>query len=176
MVEKRKHPLVALLFNQLLYAVISFVIVTTMSGSMQLVFGLFFFLLYLSGVYSYAHKAGTDHQKSYSKIPPHIKFPLCYALIAILYLVIPLGIYELYRHWYVYLAVIFWNAPFFFGHIISLEEGVNLVAAGVFSGCILVVTCFGYFAGVKQFYLISLVHKLLYRPVEEDPQETKKEQ
>lgn len=171
MVEKRKHPLLALFVNQLMYAVISFVIVTSMSGKLLTFFGGFFFLLYLSGVYGYAHKAGTDHQKSYSKVKPSIKYPILYALIAVAYVVIPLGIHWLCRNWYVYLAVTFWNSPFYFGYILYRDGVVNLLSAGIFSAIITLVIGLGYLAGTKQFHLTALVHKLLYRPVEETEKE-----
>ncbi len=176
MVEKRQHPLLALFLNQLVYAVVSFVIVTSMSGKLQFCFGLFFLFLYLSGIYSYAHKAGTDHQKSYSKVRPHIKYPLCYGLIAIAYVIVPLGIHWICQNWYVFLGVTFWESPFYFGHILYNDGVVNLAAAGIFSGIIAATTGLGYLAGIKQFHLLTLVYKLLYRPVEDSPQETKKEQ
>ena len=166
MLEKRQHPLVAMLLNQLLYAAVSFIIVTSMAGTLQFYFGLFFLLLYLSGIYQYAHKAGTGHQKSYSKITPHIKYPLAYALCAVLYVVVPLGICWLFHDWYVYLAVSLWEAPFYFMYLIYRDGVVNWAAAGLLSAGITLVTGLGYLAGVKQFYLIRLVHKLLYRPVE----------
>ena len=172
MVEKRSHPLWALFLNQLIYAVVSFVIVTSMSGKLLIFFGLFFLFLYLSGIYSYAHKAGIDHQKSYSPVSPHIKYPFCYALIAIGYLWIPLGIYVLSGNWYVYLAVTFWESPFYFGHLIYNDGVLNLISASIFSGLILLTTGFGYWAGSRRFYLIRLVHKILYRPVEQDEQKS----
>ena len=172
MVEKRQHPLLALFVNQLMYAVISFVIVMSMSGKLLTAFGCFFFFLYLSGVYSYAHKAGTDHQKSYSRVKPSVKYPLAYALIAVAYVLVPVGIHWLCQNWEVYLSVTFWNSPFYFGYLLYRDGVVNLLSAGIFSAIITLVIGFGYLAGIKQFHLQTLIYKLLYRPVDE----TKKEQ
>ncbi len=155
-----------MLWNQLIYAVISFVIVTTMSGKLLQVFGLFFFLLYLSGIYSYAHKAGNGHQKSYSKVRPNPIYPLGYGLIAVMYLAVPLAIYWCFQTMGVYLIVTFWNAPFFFGRLIFNDGVVNLMSAGIFSVIILFTCGMGYLAGCKQFSLLSLVYRLLYRKVE----------
>ena len=174
MVEKRQHPALALFYNQLVYAIFSFLIVTTMSGKWQLFFGLFFLLLYLSGIYSYAHKAGWDHQKSYSTVKPHLKFPLAYAVIGVLYVWVPLFIWLAVPSGTVLLLVTAWEGPFYFAHILYYDGLVNFGAAGIFSAVITLVTALGYLAGVKGFHLIALAHKLLYRPVE--PQETKKEQ
>ena len=174
MVEKRQHPLLALLFNHLVYAIFSFLIVTSMSGKWQIFFGVFFLILYLSGIYSYAHKAGGGHQKSYSVVKPHIKFPLAYALIAVCYVIVPLLLWLVLPYGTVYLLVLLWEAPFYFAHIIYHDGVVNFIAAGGFSALITVVTALGYLAGVKGFHLMALVHKLLYRPVETE--ETKKEQ
>lgn len=174
MVEKRSHPLLALFFNQLVYAIFSFLIVTSMSGKWQIFFGLFFLILYLSGIYGYAHKAGWDHQKSYSTVKPHIKFPLAYAAIGVLYVWVPLLVWLALPYGTVLLLVTAWEAPFYFAHIIYYDGVVNFGAAGIFSAIITVVTALGYLAGAKGFYLIGLAHKLLYRPVESE--ETKKEQ
>ena len=174
MVEKRQHPFVALFFNQLVYAIFSFFIVTTVSGRWQLFFGIFFLILYLFGVYGYAHRAGWDHQKSYSMVKPHIKFPLAYALIGICYVVVPLLLWLLFPYGIVYLLVTAWEGPFYFAHILYFDGVVNFIAAGIFSALIAVFSGFGYLAGVKGFHLITWVHQLLYHPVESD--ETKKEQ
>lgn len=167
MVEKRMHPLLGLLWNQFMYAVVSFVIVTTVKAPWQLVFGLFFFFLYLSGVYGYAKKAGTGHQKSYSKIKPHAKFPTAYALVAIGYFLIPLGIAYLLPYEIVRLIVIFWEAPFFFGGVVTMS-GFSILPMAIFSGVIIVFTYLGYLAGVKQFSVSPYIVKLLYRPVKKD--------
>ncbi len=174
MVEKRKHPLLALFFNQLLYAVISFVIVTSMTGTWQQFFGCFFFILYLSGIYSYARRAGTDHQKSYSQIKPNIKFPTAYALIALGYFVIPLGIAYLANHWIVQLVTIFWEAPFYFGNVILASGEIRLIPIAIFGGLMILVTYLGYLAGVKQFCFTPLLTKLLYRPADNQNDKTNK--
>ena len=171
MVEKRQHPILALLWNQLLYAVISFVMVTTMTGSWQQFFGVFFLILYLSGVYSYARRAGSDHQKSYSRVKPHIKFPCAYALVALGWFVLPLGIAFLAKHWLVQLVVIFWEAPFYFGNVISASGEIRLLPMAIFGGLILLFTFLGYLAGVKQFFFTPYLRKLLYRPVSDETQD-----
>lgn len=176
MVEKRTHPLIALFINHLMYACLSFIIVTSMTGNMQTFFGIFFLVLYLFGIYGYAQKAGNDHQKSYSKVKPHVKFPLGYAAIGVAYLVLPLCLWMVVPHWVIYLLATFWDAPFYFAHIVYNDGVVNFIAAGIFSVLIIVVTLLGYWAGVKRFHLMTLVHQLLYRPVKEPTQETKKEQ
>ena len=167
MVEKRFHPLIGLLWNQLTYAVISFVIVTTMSGTWQQLFGLFFFILYLTGVYNYAKKAGTGHQKSYSTIKPHAKFPTAYALVALGYFLIPLAISYLVHYELVLVIISFWESPFFFGNVLPMQN-FSLLSLLVFCGSILVVPYLGYLAGVKQFSITPYIVKLLYRPVEDD--------
>ena len=174
MVEKRKHPLLALFFNQLVYAILAFLIVTTAGGKLQLFFGLFFLILYLLGVYGYAQKAGWDHQKSYSKVKPHVKFPIAYAFVAICYMVVPLLCWLAFPHWVVHFVVTIWNGVFYFAHIIYNDGIVNFGAAGIFSAVIAVVTGLGYLAGIKGFHLTAVAYKLLYRPVETE--ETKKEQ
>ena len=171
MVEKRKHPLLALFFNQLLYAVISFIIVTSMVGGWQQFFGAFFLILYLSGLYSYARRAGYDHQKSYSQIKPHVKFPTAYTLVALGYFVIPLGIAYLAKNWIVQLIIIFWEAPFYFGNVISASGEIRLLPVAIFGALILVFTFLGYLAGVKQFFFTPYLRKLLYRPVEDTEQD-----
>lgn len=173
MVEKRKHPLLGLFLNQFVYAFLSFVIVTTVAGKFQIFFGVFFLLLFLSGIYGYAHKAGTEHQKSYSKVRPHVKFPFAYSLIGLAYLWIPLGIHWLCHHFWVTFVVLFWEAPYYFAPIIFDNGTVNFMAGGIFSGLISAAAFLGYWAGSKQFYLIKLLHKLLYRPVESPSEETK---
>ncbi len=175
MVEKRRHPLWAMFGNQLLYAAVSFMIVTGMAGKMQIYFGLFFLFLYLAGIYQYAHKAGNDHQKSYSKIRPNAKFPVAYALCAILYVALPLGLCALFHNWYVYLAVTFWEAPFYFMYIIYRDGVVNWAVAGILSAGIALISGLGYLAGVKQFYIIRVVHSLLYRPVNNPENKSDKE-
>lgn len=174
MVEKRKHPLLALFFNQALYATISFVIVTSMVGGWQQFFGAFFLILFLSGIYSYTRRAGTDHQKTYSKIKPHIKYPTAYAAVGLGYLAVPLGIVAIFKNWIVQLVVIFWEAPFYFGNIISGSGGIRLLPAAIFGGLIVAVSYLGYLAGVKQFYFTPYLTKLLYRPVDDDSQKTNK--
>ncbi len=174
MVEKRQHPLLALFTNQLLYAVVSFMIVTSMAGKWQQFFGAFFFILYLSGIFSYSRKAGTSHQKSYSMIKPHVKFPTAYALVALGYLVVPLGIAYLAKNWIVQLVVIFWEAPFYFGNVILASGNINLYPVAIFGGLIILFTYLGYFAGVKQFYFTPYLNKLLYRPVDNENDKTNK--
>lgn len=174
MVEKRKHPLLALFFNQLLYAVISFVIVTSMVDGWQQFFGVFFLILYLSGLYSYARRAGNDHQKSYSQIKPHVKFPIAYTLVALGYFIIPLGIAYFAKNWIVQLIVIFWESPFYFGNPIVASGEIRLLPMAIFSGLIVLFTCFGYLAGVKQFYFTPHLNKILYRPVENENDKTNK--
>ena len=174
MVEKRQHPLWAMLTNQLLYATVSFMIVTSMVGKWQQFFGAFFFMLYLSGIYSYSRRAGFSHQKSYSTMKPHIKFPTAYALVALGYLVLPLGIAYLAKNWIVQLIVIFWEAPFYFGNMIAASGEINLIPAAIFGGFIIVFTYLGYLAGVKQFYFTPYITKLLYRPVNNENDNTKK--
>ena len=174
MVEKRKHPLLALFFNQLLYAGVSFIIVTSMTGGWQQFFGVFFLILYLSGLYSYARRAGCDHQKSYSKIKPGAKYPTAYALVALGYFVIPLGIAYLAKNWIVQLVTIFWESPFYFGEVIKGTGEINLFPVGIFGGLIIVITYLGYLAGVKQFYFTPYLTKLLYRPIENNEDETNK--
>ena len=174
MVEKRQHPLIGLLWNQAMYAVVSFVIVTTAQGTWQQIFGLFFFLLYLSGVYGYCKKAGTGHQKSYSEIKPHAKFPTAYALVAIGYFLVPLGIAYLLPYEIVRLIVIFWESPFFFGGVVNMI-GFSIPPMIIFSAIIVVFSYLGYLAGVKQFSVTPYVVKLLYRPVtSEDENESEK--
>ncbi len=168
MVEKRKHPLLALFFNQLLYAVISFIIVTSMVGGWQQFFGVFFLILYLSGLYSYARRAGCDHQKSYSQIKPHVKFPTAYTLVALGYFVIPLAVAYFAKNWIVQLIIIFWEAPFYFGNVISAAGDIRLLPVCIFGGLMIVTTYLGYLAGVKQFYFTPYLTKLLYRPVEDN--------
>lgn len=174
MVEKRKHPLLALFFNQLLYAVVSFVIVTSMTGKLQQFFGAFFLILYLSGLYSYARRAGCDHQKSYSQIKPHIKFPTVYAVVALCYFVIPLVIAYFAKNWIVQLIVIFWESPFYFGNVISAAGEIRLLSVGIFGILMIAITYLGYLAGVKQFYFTPYLTKLLYRPVDNQDDKTKK--
>ncbi len=174
MVEKRKHPLLALFFNQALYATISFVIVTSMVGGWQQFFGAFFLILFLSGIYSYTRRAGTDHQKTYSKIKPHIKYPTAYAAVGLGYLAVPLGIAAIFKNWIVQLVVIFWEAPFYFGNVISVSGEIRLLPAAIFGGLIVAVSYLGYLAGVKQFYFTPYLTKLLYRPVDDDSQKTNK--
>ena len=171
MVEKRQHPLLALLTNQLLYAVTSFIIVTSMTGKWQQFFGVFFLILYLSGLYSYARRAGFSHQKPYSTIKPHIKFPTAYSLVALGYFIIPLGIAYFAKNWIVQLVVIFWEAPFYFGNVISASGEFRLMPMAIFSSLILLFTYLGYLAGVKQFYFSPYLTKLLYRPIEDTKQD-----
>ncbi len=173
MVEKRKHPLWALFTNQLIYAVISFMIVTSMAGKWQQFFGAFFFILYLSGIYSYARRAGHSHQKSYSTVKPHIKFPTAYSLAALLYLIVPLVIAYFAKNWIVQLVVIFWEAPFYFGNVISVSGAINPISVVIFGVLIVLFTYLGYLAGVKQFYFTPYLNKLLYRPIEEQDETNK---
>lgn len=173
MVEKRFHPLLGLLWNQTLIAFVSFIIVTTMKGTWQQVFGLFFFWLYLSGVYGYAKKAGLGHNRSYSTIRPHIKFPFAYALVALGYFLVPLGIAYLAKNTIVTLIVIMWEAPFYFGKMISLTQGIRLFPIAVFGSLIFVAPFLGYWAGLKGFSVMPYIVKLLYRPIEENSEETK---
>ena len=173
MVEKRKHPLLALFLNQLLYATVAFFIVTSMTGRWQLFFGLFFLMLYLSGLYGYSHRAGRDHQKPYSQVKPSIKYPIAYVLVALGYFVIPLGIAYLAKNWIVQLIVIIWESPFYFSNVILPSGDIHLVPVAIFSGLIVLFTAFGYYAGVKQFYFSPYLNKWLYRPIENQDEKKK---
>lgn len=161
-VEKRKHPLLSLLGNHLMFSVLCFFIVVQMQGAWQMAFGTFFFLLYISGIYSYAHRAATEQSKSYSTVRPHVKFPVAYALIALGYFLIPILLYDVTNDLTIGLITMVFDAQFVFGNFLA-DGNILYTPVIVFSVILVAMAFLGYLAGVKGFRIAPKINKMLYK-------------
>ena len=58
--------------------------------------------------------------------------------------------------------------------MISAAGEIRLLSVGIFGILMIAITYLGYLAGVKQFYFTPYLTKLLYRPVDNQDDKTKK--
>ena len=167
-VEKRKPPVLALLWNHMMFAIISIFIVIGMPfGWMKMFFGIFFFILYLFGVYDYSNRDGIEHTRSYSTIKPSYKYPIIYGLIGLSYLLIPTLAYLVFlsnENIKLFTGIFFLitNAQFMFLKSFSVIENVSILVLAIYCVIIMGFSLLGYLSGIKGFRLAAHISKYLY--------------